>query len=102
MTREEQLKLRDEAFREDRERFFKVADSMDKQPKFSKRLSNLEAIKQLWRDVPQQKGYPNIDHPPQMASWFPKVNFASSFKKDEFDEDIDGLIVQNLDLDTEK
>lgn len=86
MNKEEQLKLREEAFNEDRERFFKVADTLDKQPKYEEHLEELEQLKQKWRDAPDDKNFPNITHPIELPEWFPKVYFASNFKKDEFEE----------------
>ena len=83
-TREDILKRMDEAFKEDRERFFKVADSLIQQPKYTEHLTELEALKQIWRDIPQQEGYPNFTHPIQLPDWFPKVPFASSWEKDTY------------------
>lgn len=79
MSREEMLKEMDIAFRQDRERFFKVADTLYLQPKYAEHLEELEKLKQHWRDIPQQEGYPDIPHPLQLPAWFPKVNFASSW-----------------------
>ena len=69
----------DMAFREDRERFFKVADSLHLQPKYAEHLEELEVLKQTWRDVPQQSYYPEMKHPLELPTWFPKVAFASSW-----------------------
>ncbi len=86
MDREQILKRMDVAFRQDRERFFKVADTIHLQPKYAEHLEELETLKQTWRDIPQQKGYPNITHPLPLPEWFPKVNFASCWKKDIYIE----------------
>ncbi|MBQ7798475.1 MAG: hypothetical protein IJ371_05070 [Clostridia bacterium] len=88
MSREDILKVMDEAFREDRERFFKVADSIHLQPKYAEHLTELEEIKQVWRDAPQQEGYPNITHPMPLPDWFPKVKFASCWEKDLYIEEV--------------
>ena len=86
MMRENILKKMDEAFKEDRERFFKVADTLNLQPKYKEHLEELEELKQKMRDLPQQKGYPNITCPIQFPSWFPMIAFASSWEKDTYIE----------------
>lgn len=88
MKREDVIKNMDEAFREDRERFFKVADSLALQPKYKEHLEELETLKQTWRDIPATEGYPNIDHPMKLPDWFPTVHFASSWQKDKFIEEM--------------
>ena len=50
-ARQEILSNMDEAAKEDRERFFAVADSMAFQPKHQEKREELEAVKQLWRDM---------------------------------------------------
>lgn len=84
MTREQILKRMDVAFKQDRERFFKVADTLYLQPKYAEHLEEVEALKQAWRDIPQQADYPNITHPMPLPDWFPKVHFASSWEKDSY------------------
>lgn len=74
----------EEAIREDRERFFKVADTIRFQPKYTEYLTELETLCQWFRDVTKLTNFPNIDWPPKLPEWFPKVPFASSFKKDEY------------------
>ncbi len=69
----------DLAFKQDRERFFKVADTLHLQPAYADHLDELEEIKQAWRDVPDSANYPVITHPMPLPDWFPKINFASSF-----------------------
>lgn len=85
--KEKILKQMDEAFREDRERFFKVADTLLFQPKYKEHLEEIEQLKQQWRDAPELEGYPNINHPMTLPEWFPKVPFASSWEKDTFLEE---------------
>ena len=87
MTREQILKQMDISFREDRERFFKVADALSLQPKYKDYLVELEQIKQVWRDAPELPDYPNITHPLELPEWFPKVSFASSWEKDTYIEE---------------
>ena len=87
MTKEQILKKMDEAFREDRDRFFRIADALSFQPKYSSHLEELEVLKQTWRDIPQQSGYPNFSHPISLPSWFPKVSFASRWEKDKYIEE---------------
>lgn len=82
MRREELLKQMDEAIREGREQFFKVADTIHLQPKYADKLEELEAIKQQWRDITLLEGYPEIDFPLTLPEWFPKVKFYSHFKAD--------------------
>ena len=86
MEREQVIMRMDEAFREDRERFFKVADALMYVPKFRDRQKEIEELKQVWRDIPQMEGYPNFTHPIALPEWFPKVHFASSWEKDSFIE----------------
>lgn len=88
MTLVELLQRMDEAFKEDRERFFKVADTLAVQPKYKERLEELEALKQEWRDIPQEEGYPNITHPRALPEWLPKIPFASSWGKDKYIEEM--------------
>lgn len=78
------LEQMEEAIREDRERFFKVADSIHFQPKYAEHLTELETLCQWFRDVTALSDFPNINWSPELPSWFPNVPFASSFKKDEF------------------
>ena len=77
----------DEAFREDRERFFKVADSLNLQPTYKVYSEELEALKQTWWDIPQQEDYPNFTHPIPLPEWFPQVRFASCWEKDVYIEE---------------
>jgi hypothetical protein len=82
---EQQIRARmDEAAREDRERFFKVADTIHLQPRYSERLAELETVKQTFRDLPQSPDWPNVDWPPPLPSWFPTVHFASRWEKDTY------------------
>lgn len=81
------LEQMDLAFKQDRERFFKIADTLHLQPKYKEHLDELEELKQKWRDAPEQEGYPNINHPIPLPAWFPKVNFASSWEKDIYIEE---------------
>lgn len=69
----------DEAAREDRERFFAVADAMTFQPKYRERQGELEAVKQQWRDMTALPGYPCIVWPMALPEWFPTVHFASNW-----------------------
>ena len=87
MNIEEILKEMDIAFKQDRERFFKVADSLQFQSKYKEHLKELEELKQIWRDIPQQEDYPNFTHPMELPYWFPKVDFASCWEKDKFIEE---------------
>lgn len=99
MNKEEQLKFREEAFKEDRERFFKVADTLDKQPKYQEHIDELEQLKQKWRDITEETDFPNITHPLQLPNWFPKVYFASGFEKDIFEEELE--IEDDVQIDIE-
>ena len=87
MNKEYILKEMDLAFKQDRERFFRVADVLHLQPKYKEHLEELEELKQIWRDIPQQDGYPNFTHPIPLPKWFPKVKFASCWDKDKFIEE---------------
>lgn len=87
MNKQELLNNMDLAIKQDRERFFKIADTLHLQPKYALYLIELEEIKQEWRDVTKQLDYPNITHPMPLPDWFPKINFASSFEKDKYIEE---------------
>ena len=86
MTREEILIKMDIAIRQDRERFFKVADTIHLQPKYSDKLEELEVIKQQWRDITLLEIYPEIQFPLVLPEWFPKVKFMSSWGENYVDE----------------
>lgn len=86
MTEQELRTRMDMAIKEDRERFFKVADTLHLQPKYAVHLAELETLKQTWRDVTTLPDYPNITHPMPLPEWFPKVHFASRWEKDEYIE----------------
>lgn len=82
-----EIKLRqrmNEAIKEDRERFFQVADTLQYQPKYKDRLTEIEMIKQQWRDITTLSDYPNIDFPLVLPDWFPKVYFASKWQKGKY------------------
>lgn len=81
MTEQEILNRMIEASKEDRERFFAVADILHLQPKYKDRLEELEEVKQQWRDMTLIKDYPNIDFPLTLPDWFPKIHFASQWDK---------------------
>lgn len=87
MEKDEILKEMDLAFKQDRKRFFKFADTLHLQPKYQDHIEELEALKQTWRDIPQQEDYPNFTHPINLPEWFPKVNFASCWEKDIYIEE---------------
>ena len=86
MTRQELEFRMAEAFREDRERLFKVIDSMRFQPKYADKIADIEAIAEEWRGIPQEPGFPNITHPAPLPEWFPKVKFFSRWEKDVYIE----------------
>ena len=80
MQKEKTLARMNEAAREGREAFFKVADTLHLQPKYADKLAELETIKQQWRDMTNMENYPEIDFPLALPEWFPKVKFFSNFK----------------------
>lgn len=84
MAYEDIINRMDLSFKEEREEFFAVADSLSFQPKYKDYAEEVEKIKQEWRDIPQKSEYPNIDFPPSLPSWFPKVRFFSSWEKDKY------------------
>lgn len=73
-----------EAVKEDRDRFFQVADTLQYQPKYKDKLAEIETIKQQWRDITVLSDYPNITFPLSLPDWFPKVHFASCWGKDKY------------------
>lgn len=83
-TEEEQaiVDRMDEAAKEDRERFFAVADTLTFQPKYKDRQAEIEEIKQQWRDMTAQPDYPHIQWPMALPDWFPTVKFASRWEPD--------------------
>ncbi len=82
MTREEKLSNMDLAAKQDRERFFAVADSMTFQPKYAEYLAELAEVKQAWRDMTSIENYPEIDWPLTLPEWFAEVKFASNWSAD--------------------
>ena len=82
MTEIEIRKRMDEAFREDRARFFKVTDGMKNQPKYADKIDDIERVCQEWRDKPATEDYPNFTHPMPIPDYFPKVPFFSNWEKD--------------------
>jgi len=86
MIKQENFKRMDLAAKQDRERFFKVADTLHMQPKYAEHLAELDTLKQQWRDMTALPDYPNINWPLALPEWFPKVHFASCWEKDEFNE----------------
>lgn len=86
MDREQLLQNMNDAAKEDRERFFAVADTLHLQPKYREYVNSgeLEEVKQYWRDMTALPEYPNIDFPIQLPEWFPKVRLTSSWKKDSY------------------
>lgn len=82
MTREEIILKMDSAAKEDRERFFRVADVMAFQPKYETRKEALETVKQQWRDMTTLEGYPCVKWPLELPEWFPAVKFASQWGPD--------------------
>ena len=89
MTNKEKNDLRNQAWKEDRERFFKVTDKYlaGVIPLDEDKLIELKACVKVWRDISLMEGYPDIDFPLSIPSWL-KVNFMSSHTKgvDEFGE----------------
>lgn len=71
-----------EASKEDRTRFFAIADTLHLQPKFQDKLTEIESIKQQWRDMTIIENYPLINFPLDLPVWFPEVRFASCWDSD--------------------
>lgn len=80
MIKEEVLKILDLAIRQDRERFFRLADPLIFQPKYKEHLDEIEKIKQQWRDLTKLPDYPNIDFPPSLPDWYPEWQFMTIIK----------------------
>lgn len=88
MTEQEIIERMIEASKEDRERFFTVADIMQLQPKYQDKLQEIEAIKQQWRDMTLLPDYPLIKFPLELPDWFPKVHFASCWEVDYLENEL--------------
>ena len=86
MTRQFLISLMILASKQDRERFFRVADTIHLQPKYKEHLEELEVIKQQWRDMTNLPNYPEIKFPLELPSWFPKVNFTSCWDANYVEE----------------
>lgn len=86
MTKEQALEHLNLAITQDRERFFKLADPLIFQPKYQPYLEELEAIKQQWRDITKLPGYPDIDFPLALPSWFPQWQFMTIVKGETLKE----------------
>lgn len=82
MTRQELIERMIVASKQDRERFFKVADTIHLQPKYAEHLEELELLKQQWRDMTDLPNYPEIKFPLDLPDWFPQVKFASKWNED--------------------
>ena len=82
MTRNPIIERMIEASKEDRGRFFAVADTMHLQPKYKDNLVELESEKQKWRDMTSIANYPEIKWPLDIPDWFPTIHFASSWDVD--------------------
>lgn len=80
-------KKADEAFKEDRLRFFLVADKYEtisylKESLSEEQKAELKKAQQEWRDMTELEDYPDIDFPLYTPS-FLSVKFFSSHKKGE-------------------
>jgi hypothetical protein len=82
------LEKMDKAAREDRERFFAVADTIHLQPKYSEHLEELEAVKQEWRDMTKLEDYPQMPFPLPLPEWFPKVSFMSRWDSEYYEKEM--------------
>lgn len=78
----------DKAAREDRERFFKVADAIHFQPKYEEHLAELEVLKQEWRDMTKLEDYPKMAFPLPLPEWFPKVSFMSRWDSEYYEKEM--------------
>lgn len=83
------LERMDMAAKEDRARFFAVADTIHLQPKYAEHLEELETVKQQWRDMTAIENYPKIAFPLQLPAWFPKVPFKSKWNVDYYDKEVE-------------
>lgn len=79
----------DKAAREDRARFFIVADAIHLQPKYAEHLQELEEIKQQWRDMTALPDYPKMAFPLALPEWFPKVEFKSKWDEEYYDREVE-------------
>ena len=89
MNEQEIIAMMIQASKEDRDRFFAVADSLHMQPKFQDRLVEIETVKQQWRDMTDIENYPHIKFPLGLPIWFPKVKFASCWESDYLDRTLE-------------
>ena len=78
-----------QASKEDRIRLFVVADTLPLQPKYQDKLTEIEAIKQQWRDMTTIENYPQIKWPLDLPIWFPKVKFASCWESDYLEKTLE-------------
>lgn len=84
MTEQQIRNVMTQAFREDRERLFKVIDAMRMQSKYADKSAEIEAIAQTWRDKPSEPDFPNFTHPMSLPTYFPNPHFASRWEKDTY------------------
>lgn len=78
-----------QAAKEDRERFFKVADVFKMKDNIGltpEQIAELEEVKTQWRDMTALPGFPDIDWPLPIPEWFPNPHFASCWKAGETEE----------------
>jgi len=79
-----------QAIKEDRERFFKKSDVYiftNCRGLTEQQISELEDVRNKFRDITKVKGYPDIDWPIKLPEWFPNPYFASCWKKGELTND---------------
>ncbi len=91
MTREQIVENMILASKQDRERFFRVADTIHLQPKYAEHMDELEELKQKWRDMTALENYPEIEFPLALPDWFPKVNFASCWGANYVEETLEQM-----------
>lgn len=83
------LERMDLAAKEDRARFFAVADTIHLQPKYAEHLEELETVKQQWRDMTAIENYPKMAFPFALPEWFPKVNFMSKWDAEYYNKEVE-------------
>ena len=81
------LERMDKAAKQDRIRFFNVADTIHIQPKYTEHLTELETVKQAWRNMTALENYPKMAFPLDLPEWFPKVDFKSKWNECYYDEE---------------
>lgn len=84
MTQDQFIERCKKAFREDRDRLFRITDAMRVQSKYKDNISEIDEICEIWRNKPEDSEFPKFDHPLPLPEYFPNPHFVSSWKRNDY------------------